>query len=82
MMKTIAFIGLGTMGAPMAANLLRKGYPVVVYNRTAGRADELLSLGAEAADSPFAAAKAADVVITMISNDAAAEDVYLSLIHI
>ncbi len=76
MMKTIAFIGLGTMGAPMAANLLRKGYPVVVYNRTPGRPDELLSLGAEVADSPFAAAKAADVVITMISNDAAAEDVY------
>lgn len=75
-MPTIAFIGLGTMGLPMAANLLRKSYQVVVYNRTPGKAGELLELGAEEAATPLAAARGADVVVTMISNDAAVEEVY------
>lgn len=75
-LPTIAFIGLGTMGLPMAANLLRQSYAVTVYNRTPGKAGELLELGAEEAATPLAAAKAADVVVTMISNDAAIEEVY------
>lgn len=75
-MPTIAFIGLGTMGLPMTANLLRKSYQVVVYNRTPGKAGELLELGAEEAATPLAAARGADVVVTMISNDAAVEEVY------
>jgi hypothetical protein len=75
-MKAIGFIGLGTMGEPMAANLLRKGYPVTVYNRTAGKDEELVKLGADVAATPAGLAKAVDVVITMISNDAAIEDVF------
>jgi len=75
-MNTIGFIGLGTMGAPMAANLLRKGYAVTVYNRTPGRADELLKLGADEAGTPLEAVRSASTVITMIANDAAIEDVY------
>lgn len=75
-MPTIAFIGLGTMGLPMAANLLRKSYQVIVYNRTPGKAEQLLELGAEEAATPLAAARGADVVVTMISNDAAVEEVY------
>lgn len=75
-MKTIGFIGLGVMGAPMAANLLRKGYSVTVYNRTPGKAEELVRLGAETADSPLETARSSDVVITMISNDQAVEEVY------
>jgi len=75
-MKTVGFIGLGTMGAPMAANLLRKGYAVTVFNRTPDKADELVRLGADVAASPAEAARSADVVITMISNDLAAEEVY------
>ncbi|SFB28306.1 3-hydroxyisobutyrate dehydrogenase [Cohnella sp. OV330] len=75
-MPTIAFIGLGTMGLPMAANLLRKSYQVIVYNRTPGKAQQLLELGAEEAATPLAAARVADVVLTMISNDAAVEEVY------
>lgn len=75
-MKTIGFIGLGTMGEPMAANLLRKGYSVTVYNRTPGRTEELEKLGADVAPSPFEAARSADAVITMISNDQAVEEVY------
>lgn len=48
-MKTAAFIGLGVMGMGMAANLLRKGYSVTVYNRTPGKAAALIELGATAA---------------------------------
>jgi 3-hydroxyisobutyrate dehydrogenase-like beta-hydroxyacid dehydrogenase len=75
-MKSIGFIGLGTMGEPMAANLLRKGYSVHVYNRTPGKEEQLLELGADVAATPFEVAKNADVVITMISNDQAIEEVY------
>ena len=75
-MKTIGFIGLGTMGEPMAANLLRKGYSVTVYNRTPGKEGQLIELGADVAPSPMEVAKRVDVVITMISNDQAIEEVY------
>jgi 3-hydroxyisobutyrate dehydrogenase-like beta-hydroxyacid dehydrogenase len=75
-MKSIGFIGLGTMGEPMAANLLRKGYSVIVYNRTSGKDQQLLDLGADSAASPLEVAKRVDVVITMISNDQAIEEVY------
>lgn len=70
-MKTIGFIGLGTMGLPMAANLLRKGYSLNVYNRTAEKGAELLRQGARAAATPADAARDADVLITMLSNDIA-----------
>lgn len=76
-MKRIGFIGLGTMGLPMAANLLKKGYEVTVYNRTPGKADELVSLGAEVAASPAQTAQAADVIFTMLSNDAAVLETFL-----
>ncbi|WP_027092852.1 NAD(P)-dependent oxidoreductase [Cohnella thermotolerans] len=75
-MTAIAFIGLGTMGSPMAANLLRHHYAVTVYNRTPGKADGLLQAGATAASTPREAAGSADVVISIISNDSAVEEVY------
>jgi 3-hydroxyisobutyrate dehydrogenase-like beta-hydroxyacid dehydrogenase len=75
-MTKIGFIGLGTMGHPMARNLIRAGYGVTVWNRTPERARDLLELGAEWADSPLEAARAADIVITMVSDDAAIEQVY------
>ncbi len=75
-MKSIGFIGLGTMGEPMAANLLRKGYSVLAYNRTPGKEQQLLQLGGDVAVSPLEVAKRADVVITMISNDQAIEEIY------
>ncbi|MGG4145868.1 NAD(P)-dependent oxidoreductase [Paenibacillus algorifonticola] len=75
-MKTAAFIGLGVMGMGMAANLLRKGYSVTVYNRTPGKAAALIELGATEALTPAEAAAGNDVVITMISNDQAIRDVY------
>lgn len=75
-MKKIGFIGLGVMGLAMASNLLRKGFEVSVYNRTPGKADTLTTLGAAVLDSPAAVASKADIVITMISNDAAIREVY------
>jgi len=75
-MKTIGFIGLGTMGRPMAARLLKKGYPVTVYNRTKEKSEELLRLGAELASRPSEAASSADVLITMLSGDEAILNVF------
>lgn len=64
----IGFIGLGIMGRPMAANLLKAGYEVVVRNRSAAAEDELRALGATVAGSPREVAAQSDVVITMLPN--------------
>ncbi|MUT67557.1 NAD(P)-dependent oxidoreductase [Paenibacillus sp. NEAU-GSW1] len=76
MSNKIGFIGLGVMGLGMAANLLRKGYDVTVFNRTPGKAGELAALGAKEASSPAVIAASSDIVITMISNDDAIRAVY------
>lgn len=65
-METIGFIGLGLMGRPMADNLLRAGYPLVVHNRSRGAVDALVNDGARAAHSPREVAERCDVVITML----------------
>lgn len=75
-MKTIGFIGLGTMGAPMASNLLRSGFQVTVYNRTASKGEPLVQEGAQLAATPLEAASGKDVIITMISNDDSIREVY------
>ncbi len=74
---TIAFIGTGVMGAPMAGHLMDAGYPVVVFNRTPARADVLIERGATWAVSPGAAAALADVIITIVGYPADVEAVYL-----
>ena len=70
----IAWIGLGQMGAAMAANLVKAGHEVAVYNRTASKAEALVRLGARAQPSVEAVC-AAEVVITMLADDAALEGV-------
>jgi 2-hydroxy-3-oxopropionate reductase len=70
-------VGLGIMGRPMAHNLLRAGYPLVVQNRSPGPVAELVAAGAEAAGSPAEAAARADVVITMLVNTEVVEQVAL-----
>lgn len=75
-MKSIGFIGLGTMGAPMAMNLLKKGFSLTVYNRTTAKAQELISLGAEVVSSPSRVAKAVDVLFTNVSDDQALLDIF------
>jgi 3-hydroxyisobutyrate dehydrogenase-like beta-hydroxyacid dehydrogenase len=77
-MKRIGFIGLGTMGKPMAANLIQKGFMVTVYNRTAEKADELAYLGAEVGLTPSEVARSSDVLITMLSNDASLLETFYS----
>ena len=64
----IGFIGLGIMGRPMAANLLKAGYEVVVRNRSAAAEEELRALGATVAGSPREVAAQSDVVIAMLPN--------------
>ncbi len=71
--KRIAFLGLGTMGAPMAGHLARAGHRVTVWNRTTARADEWLArhegLDVAVAASPAEAARGQDVVLTCVGND-------------
>ncbi|KZE81649.1 3-hydroxyisobutyrate dehydrogenase [Paenibacillus jamilae] len=75
-MKNIGFIGLGTMGAPMASNLLKQGFGVTVYNRTASRCEPLVEQGARTASIPREAAEGQHLVITMVSDDQSIRDVY------
>ncbi len=66
MPHTVGFIGLGLMGKPMARNLLKKGFSVVVHSRSRGPVDELVKEGAAAANSPAEVARAAKHIITML----------------
>jgi 3-hydroxyisobutyrate dehydrogenase len=67
-MQRVAFLGLGTMGAAMAANLARAGFPVVAWNRTAGRAPELQELGVTTASTPAEAASSAEIIVVCVSD--------------
>ncbi|MFI6322329.1 NAD(P)-dependent oxidoreductase [Nonomuraea sp. NPDC050556] len=68
-MTAIAFLGTGTMGAPMARNLVKAGFQVTAWNRTRDRAEGLV------ADSPAQAVEGADVVVTMLSDGSAVHEV-------
>src|SRR6187399_1241379 len=73
----VAFLGLGTMGAAMAANLARAGFTVTAWNRSPGRAPELDALGVSRAETPAAAAAASDVVVVCVSDTPDVETVLL-----
>jgi 3-hydroxyisobutyrate dehydrogenase-like beta-hydroxyacid dehydrogenase len=73
----LGFIGLGRMGAAMAANLIKAGHDVSVFNRSPGKSRSLVELGAHEAADP-AGACGGDVVITMLANDEAVSDIALS----
>ncbi len=66
MTHTIGFIGLGVMGRPMAHNLLKKGFPLVVHSRSRGPVDELVAAGAQKADGAADVARRATRIITML----------------
>jgi len=70
-MANLAFVGLGVMGSQMVNRLLSKGHTVTGYNRTRSKAQWLIDQGMKWADSPRAAADAADVVFAMVTNSAA-----------
>ena len=75
MSTTIGFIGLGIMGKPMARNLMKAGYKLVVYNRSRASMDELAAEGAATGDSPKAVAEQSDVVITMLPDSPQVQEV-------
>ncbi len=76
-MERIGFIGLGIMGRPMALNLVKAGYDLVVYNRSSAGMDALAAVGAAIADSPQAVAAQVDVVLTCVSDSPDVEAVVL-----
>lgn len=75
--ESLAFIGLGSMGAPMARNLLGVFSTLVVYNRNSERAAPLVQAGATLAASPAQAVRPGGVVVTMVANDAVLKEVAL-----
>ncbi len=77
MNETIGFIGLGIMGRGMAANLLRAGFTVTVWNRTPERMSPLVEMGARPATSPADVARNSDIIITCVSDTADVEQVVL-----
>ncbi|MCB0243696.1 MAG: NAD(P)-dependent oxidoreductase [Anaerolineae bacterium] len=68
MTERIGFIGLGIMGSGMAANILKAGFPLTVWNRTPERTEALAAAGAAVAATPAALAAASDIVITCVSD--------------
>jgi len=75
MKPNVGFIGLGLMGKPMAQNLLRAGFPLTVWNRTKSKADDLVRAGAKLAANPREAAAQSDLLITIVSDPPALEEV-------
>ena len=76
MTKKIGWIGLGNMGVPMVKNLLKAGFEVTVFNRTAAKAAPLQEVGAKLAASPAALWDVADTIITMVADDAALQQIH------
>jgi 2-hydroxy-3-oxopropionate reductase len=77
MAQVIGFIGLGIMGRPMARNLLKAGYSLVVHSRSRGPVDEIAGAGAKVGTSPRDVAAQCDVLITMLPNSPDVEQVVL-----
>jgi len=77
MLRKIGFIGLGIMGKPMAKNLLKAGYPLIVYDIVKEAVDELITAGAEQGSSPKDIAQKVDLIITMLPNSPQVKDVVL-----
>ncbi|MHB8754703.1 MAG: NAD(P)-dependent oxidoreductase [Candidatus Acidiferrales bacterium] len=75
MNESIGFIGLGNMGLPIAENLLRAGHALKVFNRTASKGSALVSAGAKLAASPGEVATRGGIVVTMLADDHAVEEV-------
>lgn len=73
----IGFIGLGNMGVPMVTNLVKAGYEVIVYNKTVEKSDTLAkTLGVQISSTPAGLLPESDVIISMLSDDAAVKAVY------
>ncbi|MEM3760634.1 MAG: NAD(P)-dependent oxidoreductase [Candidatus Bathyarchaeia archaeon] len=73
----VGFAGIGLMGSPMAKNILKNGYPLIVWNRTPKKIEEHVKLGAKPAKNPKELAEKSDIVICMLATPSATEDVVL-----
>ncbi|HTT59196.1 MAG TPA: NAD(P)-dependent oxidoreductase [Acidimicrobiales bacterium] len=73
--ERIGFVGLGTMGQPMAMNLVRAGYSLTVWNRTHSRAEPVVHLGATMAATPAEVARASDIVVSCLTDSPQVEEV-------
>jgi 3-hydroxyisobutyrate dehydrogenase len=77
MVKKVTLIGLGSMGAGIAQNILRAGFDLTVYNRTVAKTEPLAKLGTKVSASPSEAARDAEVVLSMVADDTASREVWL-----
>jgi len=75
MIKTISYLGLGTMGSGMASNLLKAGYKLSVWNRSGEKCEPFARKGARVADTPADAVRNTELVMYSLSNDQAVEEV-------
>src|SRR5437773_3017652 len=75
--ERIGFIGLGIMGKPMARNLLKAGYPLVVHSRSRPPVDEMVAAGAADGKSPRGVAQQSDIIITMLPDSPDVQQVVL-----
>ena len=78
MNEMIGFIGLGNMGQAMANSLLKAGYSLTVFNRTLSKADVLTTKGAQLAHQPSEAVTKGGIVISMVANDQALQEIVAS----
>src|SRR4249920_2721486 len=74
--QSIAFLGLGLMGTGMSHRLLKAGFPLTVYNRTPERAATIASEGAKLARTPRDASQCAEIVVSMLADDAASRSTW------
>ena len=75
MIKKVGFIGIGLMGFPMAENILKAGYSLKVFNRSQNKAEPLKKFGAEISSSINEVVHDSDVIITMLTDDIAVNEV-------
>jgi 3-hydroxyisobutyrate dehydrogenase len=75
--QSVALLGLGTMGAGMAANLLKAGFPLAVWNRSRAKAEAFAAQDARVAETPADAARGASVILSMLADDTASSAVWL-----
>lgn len=74
--ETIGFLGLGTMGRPMARHLIEAGHPVMVFNRTQSRGEEVIALGARSADGPLQLVESCRLVVSCLAGSDAVLEIY------
>jgi 3-hydroxyisobutyrate dehydrogenase-like beta-hydroxyacid dehydrogenase len=79
MIKTISYLGLGTMGSGMASNLLKTGYQLTVWNRSVEKCEPFARKGARVADTPTDAVREVDLVMYCLSDDQAVEEVVFGI---